>query len=98
MCSAYNQLGRWDEAIAAGKKALEIVPGDQLASNNLKISIEGKAKQEKNISDAEALAGALELSGFHEDAERLMDEFKYGPAFFAINEFHFEKYSYDKKK
>ena len=45
------------------------------------------------LNCAEALAGALQLSGYHEDAERLMDEFKYGPAFFAINEFHFEKYS-----
>jgi pre-rRNA-processing protein TSR3 len=45
------------------------------------------------LNCAEALAGALFLSGYAEDAERLMDEFKYGPAFFAINEFHFQKYS-----
>lgn len=44
------------------------------------------------LNCAEALGGALWLAGFHEQAETLMDEFKYGPAFFAINEFHFSKY------
>ncbi len=44
------------------------------------------------LNCAEALAGALFLSGYHEQAETILDEFKYGPAFFAINEFHFNKY------
>ncbi len=47
LCSAYNQLRLWDDAIAAGEKALEIKPGDQLAANNLKVSKEGKQKEEK---------------------------------------------------
>ena len=44
------------------------------------------------LNCAEALAGALFLSGYHEQAETILDEFKYGAAFFAINEFHFNKY------
>jgi tetratricopeptide (TPR) repeat protein len=55
ICSAYNMLAYWDEAIVAGKKALEIQPGDPLATNNLKVSTDGKAKQLKGIADAEAL-------------------------------------------
>jgi tetratricopeptide (TPR) repeat protein len=55
ICSAYNQLGVWDKAIAAGKMALEIVPGDVLATNNLKVSTDGKAKQDKQIADEEIL-------------------------------------------
>jgi len=55
ICSAYNMLAYWDEAIAAGKKALEIQPGDPLATNNLKVSTDGKAKQLRDIADAEAL-------------------------------------------
>ena len=55
LCSAYNMLGYWDDAIAAGRKALEIQPGDQLAINNLKVSTDGKAKQLQGISDGEAL-------------------------------------------
>lgn len=55
MCTAYNQLGLWDEAIVAGNKALEIAPGNQLATNNLKVSTDGKASQDKSITDAETL-------------------------------------------
>jgi len=55
MCSAYNQLGYWDEGIAAGKMALQTKPGDQLAANNLKASLDGKAKQDKSIEDANNL-------------------------------------------
>ena len=45
------------------------------------------------LNCAEALAGALWLSGFREQAEQLMDVFNYGPAFFAVNEFHFGRYA-----
>ncbi len=58
MCSAYNMLGYWDEAIDAGNKALEIAPENQLAANNLKVSKDGKARQDKSIADAEVLAKA----------------------------------------
>lgn len=58
LCSAYNMLGYWDDAIVAGKKALEIRPGDQLAANNLKASTDGKALQDKKISEALSLATA----------------------------------------
>jgi tetratricopeptide (TPR) repeat protein len=55
MCCAYNKLGWWDEAIAAGKKAIAIRPGDQLATNNLKVSTDGKAEQDKFLKDQEGL-------------------------------------------
>ena len=44
------------------------------------------------LNCAEAFGGALWLAGFHEQAEQVLDVFKYGPAFFAINEFHFSHY------
>ena len=44
------------------------------------------------LNCAEAFAGALWLAGFRDAAETVMDQFKYGPAFFAINEFHFSIY------
>jgi len=55
ICSAYNQLGSWDKAIVAGKMALEIVPGDERATNNLKIATDGKARQQLQITDGETL-------------------------------------------
>jgi len=48
--------------------------------------------KEIKLNCAEALAGALWLAGFHDQAEEVMDVFKYGSAFFAINEFHFSHY------
>lgn len=44
------------------------------------------------LNCAEALAGALYLAGFDEQAETVLDVFRYGPAFFAVNEFHFSHY------
>ena len=41
------------------------------------------------LNCAEALAGALYLSGFTEEAEKVLDNFKYGMAFLAINEYAF---------
>lgn len=52
MCSAFNQLGYWDDGIAAGKMALQIKPGDQLAANNLQASERGKVNQEQAIANA----------------------------------------------
>jgi pre-rRNA-processing protein TSR3 len=48
--------------------------------------------KEIRVNCAEALAGALYLSGFQDQAQEIMDIFKYGNAFFAINEFHFSHY------
>jgi pre-rRNA-processing protein TSR3 len=48
--------------------------------------------KEIKLTCAEALAGALYLSGFKEEAEQVMDCFKWGGAFFAINEIYLEKY------
>ncbi len=56
ICSAYNNLGMWDKAIIAGKMALEIKPGNELATANLKVSTDGQAGQDKQIADAETLA------------------------------------------
>jgi pre-rRNA-processing protein TSR3 len=48
--------------------------------------------KEIKLNCAEALAGALFLSGYLEEAERIMDVFKWGPAFFSVNELYFERY------
>lgn len=44
------------------------------------------------LNCAEALGGALYLAGFQEHAETILNNFNYGPAFLAVNEFHFSKY------
>jgi len=44
------------------------------------------------LNCAEALAGCLYLAGFEEQAEEVLDVFNYGPAFLAVNEFHFSQY------
>lgn len=48
--------------------------------------------KEIKVNCAEALAGALYLSGWQEEAERIMDVFKWGPAFFSVNELYFDRY------
>jgi pre-rRNA-processing protein TSR3 len=48
--------------------------------------------KEIKLTCAEALAGALLLGGYGEEAEKVMDCFKWGPAFFALNEIYFDKY------
>jgi tetratricopeptide (TPR) repeat protein len=35
LVAAYNSLGRWDQAIQAGREALRIRPDYQLARNNV---------------------------------------------------------------
>ena len=53
LCSAYNQLELWDLAIATGRKAHLLKPGNELAKNNLEISLKGKASLEKEITETE---------------------------------------------
>ena len=36
LCAAYNDLGKWQDAIQACSKALELEPDFKLAKNNLK--------------------------------------------------------------
>lgn len=48
--------------------------------------------KEIKVNCAEALAGALFLSGWVDEAERIMDVFKWGPAFFSVNEMYFDRY------
>jgi tetratricopeptide (TPR) repeat protein len=43
ICAAYNKLGDWDKAIAAGKKGLKINPNNQVLKNNFAVSIKGKS-------------------------------------------------------
>lgn len=45
------------------------------------------------LNCAEALAGALFLSGFREEAEQVLSVFKWGGAFFFLNEIYFSKYA-----
>mgnify|MGYP001051707435 CR=1 FL=1 len=45
------------------------------------------------LSSAEALAAALYIAGFKEQAERLLDVFKWGPNFFTLNKDALEDYS-----
>lgn len=42
LCAAYNKLGRWDEAIAAGVEAVRLGPNDVVARNNLVVARHGK--------------------------------------------------------
>lgn len=44
ICSAYNMLGKWDKAMEAGKKAVALNPGSQLAKNNLEWAVKHAGK------------------------------------------------------
>jgi len=44
ICSAYNMLKDYDNAIIAGQKAVQLNPNNQLAKNNLKAAQEAKKK------------------------------------------------------
>ena len=48
--------------------------------------------KEFKLNCAEAIAAAYYLCGFEEEAREIMSHFKYGPAFFAVNEFRFSRY------
>lgn len=45
ICAAYVKLGKWDEAIAAGKKGLLTNPGNRLLTDNLAEAEKGKRQQ-----------------------------------------------------
>ena len=42
ICTAYNQMKQWDQAIAACGRALAIQPDFELAKNNLRVAQERK--------------------------------------------------------
>ena len=44
LCSAYAELGMWDEAVATGRKALRINPNFELAKNNLNWALREQAR------------------------------------------------------
>lgn len=44
------------------------------------------------LTSAEALAAALYILGFKEEAERLLKPFKWGPVFIALNKQPLEEY------
>ena len=48
--------------------------------------------REFRLCCAEALAAAFFLCGFEAEAHQIMSHFKWGPAFFAVNEYRFEQY------
>jgi pre-rRNA-processing protein TSR3 len=76
----------FDEVKVKSVKANERLLPYCLASNPVNYGKEIK------VNCAEAFAGALYLSGFQEEAERIMDVFKWGPAFFSVNEMYFDRY------
>jgi len=47
ICASYNKLGKWNEAIAAGTKGLQIAPGNKTLKNNLDTAIMGKNQVRK---------------------------------------------------
>lgn len=48
--------------------------------------------KEFKLNCAEALAAAYYLCGFEEEAHDILSHFKWGPAFFAVNEFRLARY------
>jgi len=76
----------FDEVKVKSIKANERLLPYCLASNPVNYGKEIK------LNCAEALAGALLLSGYVEEGERIMDVFKWGPAFFSVNEMYFNRY------
>lgn len=76
----------FDEVKVKSIKANERLLPYCLASNPVNYGKEIK------LNCAEALAGALLMSGYPEESERIMDVFKWGPAFFTVNELYFERY------
>jgi len=48
--------------------------------------------KEFKLNCAEALAAAYYLCGFEDEAREILSHFKWGPAFFAVNEYRLERY------
>ena len=48
--------------------------------------------REFKLSCAEALAAAFYLCGLEEQAHEILSHFKWGPAFFSVNEYRLERY------
>lgn len=48
--------------------------------------------KELKLSCAEALAAAIQLAGFQQEAELVLSKFKWGPAFFSLNAHRLENY------
>ena len=67
-------------------KTRERILPNLLAANTINYGKEFK------LSCAEALAAACFLAGFEDQAKYIMSKFKWGPAFFAINEYRLSKY------
>ena len=44
ICAAHNELGEWNKAIEAGKKAVALAPESELAKNNLAWALQQKGK------------------------------------------------------
>ena len=49
--------------------------------------------KEIKLTCAEALAGALLIAHFTDEAEQVMNCFKWGHAFFSLNEIYLDKYA-----
>ena len=86
LCVIDCSWAHFDEVKVKSVKANERLLPYCLAANPVNYGKEIK------LNCAEALAGALFLSGFTEEAEIIMDVFKWGPAFFSVNELFFESY------
>jgi len=71
--------------VKSNKKHERILP-NLLAANTINYGKEFK------LNCAEAFAAACYLTGYEEQARFIMSKFKYGPAFFAINEYRFAQY------
>ena len=87
LCVIDCSWAHFDEVKVKSIKANERLLPWCLASNPVNYGKEIK------LNCAEALAGALLFSGYQEEAVRIMDVFKWGPAFFSVNEMVFERYN-----
>ncbi|HET6991042.1 MAG TPA: hypothetical protein VFJ43_06950, partial [Bacteroidia bacterium] len=53
ICAAYNKLGEWDSAVAAGTKAVELAPKDELSKNNYTYAFQQRIRFQKLEADAQ---------------------------------------------
>jgi tetratricopeptide (TPR) repeat protein len=59
VCAGYNKVGEFDKAVAAGKKAVELAPADQLSNGNLAAALSEQARF-KQLTDAATTAPAYD--------------------------------------